>query len=422
MKLQRSEWPTKRIRFATRRGLSSEQRRLLSEATQVTFLPMESIGEQGQIDVSSVRDIEELNSGYTRFFDGDVVVAKITPCFENGKGALVSGTLSGVGFGTTELHVLSPDSDLDGRFLYYVTAGPPFRRLGEACMTGAAGQKRVPEDFVRDYRIHMPPLRHQRAIADYLDRETTRLDALVAAKERLVGLLAEKRRALITRAVTLGIDPHTPVRDSGIPWLGTIPAHWRTTKFTWAIFMIEGQVDPAVDPYLDMPLIAPNHIESGTGRLIGLETAAEQGAISGKYLCRNRDVIYSKIRPALRKATIAPTDCLCSADMYPLRARDGLLPEFLLLFLLSEPFSIWAVLESNRVAMPKINRESLGDIRIPVPPLAEQQALVDKAAQNREMLDKLYDAAERTIALLKERRSALIAAAVTGQIDVGAAA
>ena len=189
---------------------------------------MEAIGEQGKLDCSTTRDIDDIRNSYTRFFDGDVLVAKITPCFENGKGALVRRTHDGVGFGTTELHVLTPGSEIDGRFLYYATASDHFRKLGEAIMTGAAGQKRVPEDFVRDYRIPVLPLVRQRAIADYLDRETARLDTLVAAKERLLDLLAEKRRALITRAVTRGLDPHAPLRDSGIPWLGEIPAHWHS--------------------------------------------------------------------------------------------------------------------------------------------------------------------------------------------------
>lgn len=108
---------------------------------------------------------------------------------------------------------------------YYVTIDPRFRQLGKAAMIGAAGQQRVPEDFVRDYRILVPPLPQQRAIADYLDRETAKIDALIAAKQRLLALLAEKRRALITRAVTRGLDPTVPLRDSGIPWLGEIPVH-----------------------------------------------------------------------------------------------------------------------------------------------------------------------------------------------------
>jgi type I restriction enzyme S subunit len=266
--------------------------------------------------------------------------------------------------------------------------------------------------------VVVPPLATQRAIADYLDKETVQLDRLVAAKERVLGLLAEKRRALITRAVTRGLDFGVPLRDSGIPWLGEIPAHWDTSKFSWSIFIVEGQVDPEVEPYLSMLLVAPNHIESGTGKLISRETAAEQAAISGKYLCQKGDVIYSKIRPALRKATLAPEECLCSADMYPLRTRPGLVAEYLLFFLLSEPFSTWTVLESDRVAMPKINRETLNDFHLPVPPMSEQCAIVTYIVTETAMLDSLRSATERTIALLKERRAALIAAAVTGRLHI----
>jgi type I restriction enzyme, S subunit len=187
-----NSWPVKRLRFVTRRTITLEQRQKLSLATQVTFLPMEAIGEQGELDVSIVRDIDDVRTGYTQFFDGDVVVAKITPCFENGKGALIRGTLNGVGYGTTELHVLGPNSELDGQFLYYVTVSEPFRKLGEAGMTGAAGQKRVPEDFVRDFRIPLPSLSEQQAIVNYLSHETARLDGLMSEKERLLELLAEK--------------------------------------------------------------------------------------------------------------------------------------------------------------------------------------------------------------------------------------
>src|SRR5262249_49051237 len=160
-------------------------------SADVTFLPMEAIGDHGELDLSNVRPVEEVQSGYSRFSDGDVVIAKITPCFENGKGALIRGTLSGIGYGTTELHVLSPGPNVDGRFLYYVTVDPRFRGLGQASMTGAAGQQRVPEDFVRNFRVPVPTLLTQRAIADYLDRETAHIDALIAAKEHVLDLLAE---------------------------------------------------------------------------------------------------------------------------------------------------------------------------------------------------------------------------------------
>ena len=171
---------------------------------------MNSIGEQGELDCSAIRDADDVGNSYTRFFDGDVLVAKITPCFENGKGAVVHGTLNGVGFGTTELHVLNPNSEIDARFLYYITVSDHFRKLGEAAMVGAAGQKRVPEDFVRDYRVRVPPLARQRAIADDIGREMQCFDAIAELVGRTMKLLVERRSSLIAAAVLGEID----VRES----------------------------------------------------------------------------------------------------------------------------------------------------------------------------------------------------------------
>jgi len=167
-----------------------------------------------------------------------------------------------------------------------------------------------------------------------------------------------------------------------------------------------------------MLLIAPNHIESGMGRLIAKETATEQGAESGKYFCRQGEVIYSKIRPALAKATIAPQDCLCSADMYPLNARGRLTNRYLCWLLLSQQFTAWSVLEADRVAMPKINRETLNELRTPVPPTVEQCAITDYLDHETAKIDQMIAKVEIAIERLQEYRTALITAAVTGKIDV----
>src|SRR5699024_8983450 len=137
---------------------------------------------------------------------------------------------SGFAFGTTELHVVRPEEKLDRRFLYYLTASELFRELGEGAMYGAGCQKRVPEQFIKDFRIPLPSLPAQRKVAAYLDRKTAEIDTLIEKKRRLLDLLAEKRTALITRAVTKGLDPDVPMKDSGIEWLGEIPAHWDVAR------------------------------------------------------------------------------------------------------------------------------------------------------------------------------------------------
>ncbi|MDD2133219.1 restriction endonuclease subunit S [Pseudomonas kurunegalensis] len=258
----------------------------------------------------------------------------------------------------------------------------------------------------------------QQTIVNHLDRETAHIDALIEKKTRFIELLREKRQALITHVVTKGLDSNAKMKDSGVEWLGEVPVHWDVLSFQRCVRIAEGQVDPKKSPYREMVLLAPNHIESGSGLLLYTETAEEQNAESGKYLCKKGDVVYSKIRPALRKVCIAPELSLCSADMYPMRGHSGMSNEFLFWFLLSEPFSAFAVLEADRVAMPKINRESLNSVQLPKPPLNEQMEIVVWVQQVTVRIDNLRAKTERSIELLKERRFALITAAVTGEIDL----
>lgn len=273
-------------------------------------------------------------------------------------------------------------------------------------------------DDIANMVMTVPSSKEQETAVHYLDRETARIDALIEKKTRFIELLREKRQALITHAVTKGLDPNVKMKDSGVEWLGEVPGHWCVLNFQRCVFIAEGQVDPEVSPYREMTLLAPNHIESGSGLILYTETAAEQSAESGKYLCQKGDVVYSKIRPALRKVCIAPDVSLCSADMYPMRGHSGMSNQYLFWFLLSEPFSAFAVLEADRVAMPKINRESLNSAQLPMPPAEEQKEIVASLAQATARLDDLRVKTEHSITLLKERRSALITAAVTGQIDL----
>lgn len=404
-------WPVKRLRFVTARDVTTEQVLRLKTASQVTFLPMEAIGEQGELDVSLVRDIADVQTGYTPFFDGDVLIAKITPCFENGKGALVRGTLNGAGFGTTELHVLRPGPNLDGRFLYYVSVSEPFRKLGEAGMTGAAGQKRVPEDFVRDFRIGLPPLPQQRAIAAYLDRETVRLDALVAAKERVLGLIAEKRRALITRAVTRGLDPHAPLRDSGIPWLGEIPTYWQTRRVAWLFRERDERDEPGL-PLLEVSINAGVVVREFSEDRIE-STAAD---FNSYKVTRQGDVVFNKMRMWQGAVGIAPEDGLVSPD-YTVAAPTGALSSaYAGQLFRTEAFSAECARRSHGIVWDRLRLywEGFRDIEVPLPPADDQRTILAHVEKEKAKLDALRSATERTVALLKERRAALIAAATGG--------
>lgn len=147
-------WKVKRGRFCMHINPRAIRIHELGPEEEVSFIPMEAVGEYGGLNLDITRSIGELGAGYTEFQNDDVIVAKITPCFENGKGALASGLKNGAAFGTTELHVLRPLGEVENRFLFYLTISSVFRSNGKAEMYGAGGQKRVPPGFCKDFRNH----------------------------------------------------------------------------------------------------------------------------------------------------------------------------------------------------------------------------------------------------------------------------
>lgn len=192
------------------------------------------------------------------------------------------------------------------------------------------------------------------------------------------------------------------------PWLGQLPDRWTVARFAREISVNSGLVDPTEEPWASRVLVAPNHIESGTGKLLALETAREQGADSGKYTARAGQVLYSKIRPALNKVTITPQDCLCSADMYALTGRDGVVDHrFLMYWMLGRPFATYGALTSDRVKMPKINQDELAGAPWARPSLEEQRRIADYLDRETAQLDALISQQEQFIDLLRERRDSV---------------
>jgi len=400
-------WEIARIK----RHASIRTERRSDVPANATYVGLEDVeAESGQYKPTSGNSRQTEDSTVGIFYEQDVLYGKLRPYLRKAIVAEMDGACS------TEFLVLKTGNTLP-RWLHQWLLTPDVPQQIEA---GCEGAKMPRADWEHVGSIEMPTPSHEEQIQviSAVDRETARIDALIEKKTRFIELLREKRQALITHAVTKGLDPSVKMKTSGVEWLGEVPEHWDVLSFQRCVFIAEGQVDPEKSPYREMVLLAPNHIESGSGLLLYTETAEEQNAESGKYLCQKGDVVYSKIRPALRKVCIAPDLSLCSADMYPMRGHSGMSNQFLFWFLLSEPFSAFAVLEADRVAMPKINRESLNSVQLPRPPINEQMEIVAWVAQSTARLDNLRAKTERSIELLKERRSALITAAVTGQIDL----
>jgi type I restriction enzyme, S subunit len=266
--------------------------------------------------------------------------------------------------------------------------------------------------------VAIPPPSTQHAIADYLDRETARLDALVAAKERVLELLAEKRRALITRAVTRGLDARAPLRDSGIPWLGEIPAHWETERTRW-LFKERDQRSATGEE----ELLTVSHLTGVTPRSEKDVNMFEAETTEGYKICLSGDLVINTLWAWMGAMGVSPIDGIASPAYNVYEPGDRIEPSYIDALVRLPIFAQEVIRYSKGVWSSRLRLypEGFFEVSLPVPSLSEQRAIVAHIATETAKLDALRVATERTTVLLKERRAALIAAAVTGQIEVGIA-
>ena len=180
------------IRLADICEINPRMPKMLSDDAVVSFLPMASVSEDGFVDFEERREVREVKKGYKYFERGDVLVAKITPCFENGKAARTSSLSSPIGFGSTEFHVLRAGQRIEPSYLFHLVWNSKLREIGARNMTGSAGQKRVPADFLKRLEIPLPPLDEQRRIAAILDKA----DALRRKSRRALTLLDQLAHGL----------------------------------------------------------------------------------------------------------------------------------------------------------------------------------------------------------------------------------
>jgi type I restriction enzyme, S subunit len=263
--------------------------------------------------------------------------------------------------------------------------------------------------------VAVPPLATQHAIADYLDRETARLDGLVAANERVLGLVTERRRALITRAVTRGLDPCAPLRDSGIPWLGEIPAHWETERTRWLFRERDDRSETGEED-----LLTVSHLTGVTLRSEKDVNMFEAETTEGYKICLAGDLVINTLWAWMGAMGVSPINGIVSPAYNVYQPKPRLDPNFVDALVRIPVFAQEVTRYSKGVWSSRLRLypEGFFEVFCPVPPLDEQRAIVAHIAKETAKLDALRASTERTIALLKERRSALIAAAVTGQIEV----
>ncbi|MQT52995.1 hypothetical protein C1X72_22765 [Pseudomonas sp. FW306-2-2C-D06B] len=276
----------------------------------------------------------------------------------------------------------------------------------------------LPAEKFRQYRFAFPPLAEQQTIASHLDRETARIDALVEKKTRFIELLREKRQALITHAVTKGLDPDVKMKGSGVEWLGEVPEHWETKRVA---AMFREVIRPG---QTDLPVLSIS-IHSGISddELSAEERDRKVSLIEDrekyKRVCPG-DLAYNMMRAWQGGFGAVAVDGLVSPAYVVAEPRTEFCTEYVEL-LLRTPMAIEEMRRFSRGIADfrmRLYWEAFRDVVLLFPPVDEQQAIIKTIKREGMRIDALVSKTECSISLLKERRSALITAAVTGQIDL----
>lgn len=300
--------------------------------------------------------------------------------------------------------------------------------------THGSTMQHLTKDAFGGFPLLLPPAPFQARIADFLDIETTKLNRLLDEKTRQLELLAEKRHALITHAVTHGIDPDAPRRDSGIPWLGELPAHWSLLPLRRLITSLEQGWSPVAsnqpadeNEYGVLKLSAIKR-----GRFLHWENKAlaSDADVPANLAIRKDDVFITRANtPGLvgdvAVSTVDHPNLIFSDLIYRARTNSVMIfPNWLALALLSGVGrgQIEAEAKGSSGSMVKLSQDQVLRLFVPVPPKSEQQSIATYVHAETMKLAALAEATKCTIALLQERRSALISAAVTGQLSIEATA
>jgi len=314
-------------------------------------------------------------------------------------------------------YVFKENEDSDLRYINYIFNTREFQKELRKYANGILEIRlRVSSSDIFKRKIPFPDKHIQTKIANFLDKKCAEIDALHTDIEKQIETLEEYKKSIITEAVTKGLDPDVEMKDSGIEWVGMIPKHWNVTKFKYICSVKTNLVN--VKKYQEYPQISPDNIEKNSGILLNYSTVAEAGVISDNHLFFKGQILYSKIRPKLNKATIAPFNGLCSADMYPIETNENTM--FVLYMILSQYFlNQVSLVTEDRVKMPKINQEELGVIKIVLPDnINEQEKIVLYLHQKCQDISKAIEEKKEQLETLEQYKKSIIYEYVTGKKEV----
>ena len=404
------DWMTKPLgQVCTIKPPKAEARSKLADGDLVSFAPMEDLGiGEKFFRPSRNRRLEEVSGSYTYFAEGDVLLAKITPCFENGKLAVARGLTNGVGFGSSEYIVFRPAPTLEADFLYYYLARPTFREEGARTMAGAVGHKRVTKEFVENYPIPLPPLSEQRRIVAILDEAFQGIATAKANAEKNL----QNARELFESVLDEGLSTHGE---------GAIE-----TTLGAEVELLAGYAFPSVGYTNDARgarLLRGDNIMQGYLRWDDAKRwPADNFNPYARFALREGDVVLAMDRPwvkaGLKRAQMSAADlpCLQVQRTARLRPKDTLREDFLFHLTGSRSFSRHLQEAQTGIGVPHISGKQIESFRFMRPSKTTQvriAGILDEVQADTQRLSETY---ERKLTALDELKKSLLQLAFSGQL------
>jgi type I restriction enzyme S subunit len=399
----------------------------------VTFVPMPAVhADQGEISNPLSRPFSEVRRGFTAFREADVIFAKITPCMENGKAAIARGLLNGLGFGSTEFHVLRSTGAVLPDYLFYFIRQEAFRRRAENEMTGSVGQKRVPATFLEATELPLPPLAEQQRIIAKVEALLARVNAARQRLTRVPAIMKRFRQSVLAAACSgrltadwredlFRTDAHTEHQPHDeVP---AVPVAWRYEQAKEIVepdtVISYGIVLPGPNQAEGIPYIRGLDIDD-SGRILTDQLWNTTPEIASKHkrsVIRRGDVLLCVIRH-LRVAVVP--EGLDGANLTQgtvrLRPSDRILADYLALYLTSPQAQGWMKARYIGMAMPRINVEHARTIPIAVPPCLEQHEIVRRVQSLFRLADSIEKRAASATARAEKLTQAILAKAFRGEL------
>ena len=361
------------------------------------YAPMNTV-RYGSIDAGVINK-DKLPSGLTYFANGDIVMAKVTPCFENGNIAIAKNLHNGCAYGSSELFVFRATHVMK-EFLFYALQNEIFKGACCSTMTGTGGLKRVSPSFVYNASIAIPNINEQQSIASFLDTKCGEIDALISLQEEMISELQAYKQSVITEAVTKGLNPHAKMKDSGVEWIGEIPEGWNLCKIQYLSNLQSGKnltteqiTDEGIYPVYGGNGIRgyyPEYTHDGDYVIIG-----RQGA-----LCGNINYAHGKFWPT-EHAVVCHPKVQYNYTWFGEVLRTMNLGQY-----------------SLASAQPGLAVERIKQLSIPVPPLPEQHSIATYLDEKTSQIDSLISLKQEKIQELKDYKKSIIYEYVTGKKKV----